>query len=280
MKAPGLSDVVKRALRIAPARQLPTLAPITFRQWAARNAVPVVEGPDRADVILWVDTFNNHFHPRIAQSAYEVLKSAGYSAAIPGRALCCGRPLYDVGMLDRAKGYLQSIMDHLGDSIEAGTPLVVLEPSCASVFRDELRNLFPTDPRARRLSAQTVLLSEFLQSGPLMYEPPRVARRVLLHGHCHQKALMKMDHAQALLRKMGVTVEMPDSGCCGMAGAFGFEADTFAISQAIGERVLLPAVRAASPGTLIVADGFSCREQIRQATGRRALHLAELLSNH
>jgi len=212
-----------------------------------------------------------------------VLEWAGYLVTIPRANLCCGRPLYDFGLLDRAKRYLQTILVELRAPIDAGTPIVVLEPSCASVFRDELRNLFPNDARALALSRQTVLLSELLESGPLRYEPPRMSGRLLLHGHCHQKALMKMSHAEAVLRKMGLTVEAPDSGCCGMAGAFGFEADKYAVSQAIGERVLLPAVRATSLDTLIVTDGFSCREQIRQATGRPAVHLAEVLkmaSNH
>jgi Fe-S oxidoreductase len=228
-------------------------------------------------VILWVDTFNNSFHPETSRAAFDVLESAGYSIAIPGRPLCCGRPLYDFGMLDRARRYLSRIMNELAPQIEAGMPIVVLEPSCASVFRDELRNLFPEDIRAQRLSRQTVLLSEFLQSGPLPYEAPRLAARVLLHGHCHQKALMKLSHAEAVLAGTGASIDVPDSGCCGMAGAFGFEAAKYEVSQAIGERRLLPAVRAAAPDTLIVADGFSCREQIRQATGRRALHLAEAL---
>jgi FAD/FMN-containing dehydrogenase/Fe-S oxidoreductase len=289
MRAPGLNHVIKRVLDIASARQLPQLAPITFRQWAAKQGVRVVGSDTREaggmHVILWVDTFNNHFHPETTRAALEVLESAGYSVSIPRVRLCCGRPLYDFGLLDRAKRYLRSIIEELADAIDAGTPIVVLEPSCASVFRDELRNLFPLDPRARRLSAQTVLLSELLASGSSAYEPPRLPGRALLHGHCHQKALMKMDHAQTLMRKMGLTVDTPDSGCCGMAGAFGFEADKFAVSLAIGERVLLPAVRGAAAGTLIVADGFSCREQIRQATGRTALHLAEVLampgaSNH
>jgi FAD/FMN-containing dehydrogenase/Fe-S oxidoreductase len=291
MHAPGVSDLVKRVLDIAPARQLPRLAPMTFRQWAAKRRVRAIGAGNKVDgdaaggthVILWVDTFNNHFHPETTRAALEVLESAGYSVTIPRRGLCCGRPLYDFGLLDRAKRYLRSIIEELGDAIDAGTRIVVLEPSCASVFRDELRNLFPLDPRARRLSAQTVLLSELLASGSSTYAPPQLAGRVLLHGHCHQKALMKMDHAQTLMRQMGLTIDTPDSGCCGMAGAFGFEAEKFAVSQAIGERVLLPAVRAAAADTLIVADGFSCREQIRQATGRRAMHLAEVIalaSNH
>ncbi|HTH02138.1 MAG TPA: FAD-binding and (Fe-S)-binding domain-containing protein [Vicinamibacterales bacterium] len=289
--APAVGSLLKRMLHIAPARQLPRLSRVTFRQWAGERERRTVgraqktasgEG-DRSEVILWVDTFNNHFHPETTRAALEVLESAGYLVTIPRANLCCGRPLYDFGLLDRAKRYLQTILVELRAPIDAGTPIVVLEPSCASVFRDELRNLFPNDARALALSRQTVLLSELLESGPLRYEPPRMSGRLLLHGHCHQKALMKMSHAEAVLRKMGLTVEAPDSGCCGMAGAFGFEADKYAVSQAIGERVLLPAVRATSLDTLIVTDGFSCREQIRQATGRPAVHLAEVLkmaSNH
>jgi Fe-S oxidoreductase/FAD/FMN-containing dehydrogenase len=283
--APALGPLVKRMLHIAPARELPRLSRTTFRQWAAKARVRTVgrddktsREPDRTEVILWIDTFNNHFHPETTRAALEVLQAAGYSVTIPRANLCCGRPLYDFGLLDRAKKYLHAILVELSESIDAGTPIVVLEPSCASVFRDELRNLFPTDARAYALSRQTVLLSELLESRPLKYEPPQMSGRVLLHGHCHQKALMKMDHAQTLMRRMGLTVDTPDSGCCGMAGAFGFEADKFAVSRAIGERVLLPAVRAAAAETLVVADGFSCREQIRQATGRRAVHLAEILA--
>jgi Fe-S oxidoreductase len=155
--------------------------------------------------------------------------------------------------------------------------VVVLEPGCASVFRDELRNLFPKDPRATRLASQTYLLSEFLERQAPGYQPPRISARVLLHGHCHQKALMKMGDEESLLRKMGVDLQTLDSGCCGMAGSFGFEKEKFAVSQAVGERVLLPAVRQWPADELIVSDGFSCREQIRQATGRRAMHLAEAM---
>jgi Fe-S oxidoreductase len=287
MQTPGLSQVVKQIVHIAPERRLPSLAPMTFRQWAKKHAVPTVgrrrrndrsaASAKRPNVILWVDTFNNYFHPETSRAAMQVLESAGYAVAIPPAGLCCGRPLYDFGLLDRAKAYLRLILNELEDSIDAGVPLVVLEPSCASVFRDELRNLFPTDDRAVRLSRLTVVLSELLESGRIPYEPPPLAKRVLLHGHCHQRALMKMGHEEAILRKMGTTLDSPDTGCCGMAGAFGFEADKFAVSQAIGERRLLPAVRAATADTLVVADGFSCREQIEQATGRRAMHLAEVL---
>jgi Fe-S oxidoreductase len=153
-------------------------------------------------------------------------------------------------------------------------PLIVLEPSCAAVFRDELLQLFPEDPRARRLSALTHTLAELLESSP--FKPPRLAERAVVHGHCHHKAVMGMEADRALLSRIGLDFEILDSGCCGMAGAFGFDKDHYEVSIACGERVLLPAVRAAAPGTLVIADGFSCREQIVQTTGRRALHLAEV----
>jgi Fe-S oxidoreductase len=197
--------------------------------------------------------------------------------SIPRQPLCCGRPLYDFGMIGRAKEYLERILRTLAGPIDAGLPMVVLEPSCASVFRDELRNLFPTDSRAERLRSQTFLLSEFLERHAPGFEPPQLSRNVLLHGHCHQKALMKMTDEESLLKKMGARLQSIDSGCCGMAGPFGFERDKFAVSQAVGERVLLPAVRETAADTLIVSDGFSCREQILQATGRRAIHLAEAM---
>jgi Fe-S oxidoreductase len=155
--------------------------------------------------------------------------------------------------------------------------MVILEPSCASVFRDELRNLFPDDARADRLRGQTFLLSEFLQQRVPDYQLPQLSQKVLLHGHCHHKAIMKMTDEETLLRKMGADLQSVDAGCCGMAGPFGFEKGKYAVSQAIGERVLLPAVRQAESDTLIVSDGFSCREQILQATGREPLHLAEVM---
>ena len=289
-RAPGVSRIIGRALDLAPERQLPRLSPTSFAQWARRRGVrtvgksaPTSGGPAaasaaaRPQVMLWVDTFNNYLRPETSQAALSVLQAAGCDVVIAARRLCCGRPLYDFGLLDRAKLYLRSILDELGEQIDAGIPLIVLEPSCASVFRDELRNLFPTDARATRLRMQTMLLPEFLQSRLPDYQPPRLDRRVLLHGHCHQKAIMKMGDEESLLRKMGLELESLDSGCCGMAGAFGFEAGKYAVSQAVGERVLLPAVRAAEAGTMIVSDGFSCREQIQHATGRRAMHVAEVL---
>jgi Fe-S oxidoreductase len=226
---------------------------------------------------LWADTFNNYFRPQTARAALEVLRAAGFRVAVPHAHLCCGRPLYDFGMLDLAKGYLRRILQVLESPIRAGVPIMVLEPSCASVFRDELRNLFPGDDLAMRLRAQTFLLTEFLEHHAPAFRPPQLPRNVLLHGHCHHRAVLRWSDEESLLRKMGANLETVDSGCCGMAGPFGFEKGKYQISQAVGERVLLPAVRRASSDTLIVSDGFSCREQILHATGRQALHLAEVI---
>jgi FAD/FMN-containing dehydrogenase/Fe-S oxidoreductase len=284
--APGFDGLLRSLLGLPKQRKLPRFAKRTFQNWvrSQKGSAPHAlrsEGSKvstgKRTVILWPDTFTNYFHPEIGQAALEVLEEAGVEVVVPQSHLCCGRPLYDFGMLDHAKKYLTRVLQSLGDEIDAGLPIVVLEPSCASVFRDELRGLFPGDPRAARLREQTFLLSDFLHSHVPGYKPPRLQRKVLLHGHCHHKALMGLSAEEALLRKMGVELESPDSGCCGMAGAFGFERGKYKISRAIGERVLLPAVRQAAPETLIVSDGFSCREQIAQLTGRRALHLTEIL---
>ncbi|HEX9014468.1 MAG TPA: heterodisulfide reductase-related iron-sulfur binding cluster, partial [Chloroflexota bacterium] len=234
--------------------------------------------PSRAGtrrVILWADTFNNHFHPTTAEAAVEVLEAAGYRVEVPEGHLCCGRPLYDYGMLGLAKRLLRQVMSALEPEIEAGVPIVGLEPSCVAVFRDELPNLFPDNQVAQRLSKQVFTLGEFLANDG--YHPPTLTRKAVVHGHCHQKALMGMGDDEAVLSRMGLEYEVLDSGCCGMAGSFGFEKEHYGVSIAVGERVLLPAVRAAGNGTLVVADGFSCREQIAQTTDRRALHLAEVI---
>lgn len=285
-QAPGFRHLLRKVLHLAPRRQMPRFASTSFRQWARKNQLPMVGGegeqPSPAEtgtprVILWADTFNNYFHPATSRAAAAVLKNAGFDVAVPGKHLCCGRPLYDFGMIERAKEHLRRILTVLGPQLDAGLPIVVLEPSCASVFRDELRNLFPHEARAERLRNQTFLLSEFLQHHAPDYQPPRLSQKVLLHGHCHHKAVLKMNDEEALLRRMGADLQSIDSGCCGMAGPFGFDKDKFEISQAIGERVLLPLVRQAPSDTLVVSDGFSCREQIFQATGRRAFHLAEAM---
>jgi len=281
-QAPGFRHILQSALHLAPQRRVPQFARSTFQHWARKNRVPGLgqnkgAGFPKGEVILWADTFNNYFHPDTSRAALEVLQRAGFHVRVPQIHLCCGRPLYDFGMLDRAKNYLEHIMSALSAPILAGIPIVVLEPSCASVFRDELRNLFPMDQRAIRLRSQTFLLSEFLEQHAPGYEAPLVGQKILLHGHCHHKSIMKLGDEESLLRKMGADLQSIDSGCCGMAGPFGFEKDKYAVSQAVGERVLLPAVRNTPADALIVSDGFSCREQILQATGRKALHLAEVM---
>ena len=205
----------------------------------------------------------------------EVLEHAGYQVAIPEASLCCGRPLYDFGMLDTARAMLKRVLVELRGQIGAGTPIIGLEPSCVSVFRDEMTNLLGNDEIAQRMKAQTFLLSEFLVSAD--YRPPQLKRKALVHGHCHHKSVLKFDAEHELLKRTGLDFEVVDSGCCGMAGSFGFEAAKYDVSVKIGERVLLPAVRRADPDTLIIADGFSCFQQIEGLTGRRALHLAEVL---
>ena len=275
-RAPGLRRLAKAAAGVAQQREMPAFAPQTFKRWW-RHRPARFRDMSAQRVLLWADTFNNHFHPETAVAAVEVLEAAGFVVDVPGGALCCGRPLYDFGMLDTAKRLLRQILDALASELAAGTPIVVLEPSCAAVFRDELVNLFPDDENALRLKAQTYLLSEFLEQFAPDFQTATMQRHAVVHGHCHQKALMGMHAEEAVLRKHVATVETLDSGCCGMAGAFGFEASHYDVSIACGERVLLPAVRGAPKDTLIIADGFSCREQIAQTTDRRALHLAEAL---
>ena len=212
-------------------------------------------------------------------AAHEVLSAAGFQVQVPAQHVCCGRPLYDFGFLDQARKYLLDILEKFGAQIDSGMPFVVLEPSCASVFRDELINFFPANERAGRLAKQTLLLSEALTRLAPGFRPPQLSgREMVLHGHCHQKALMGMGDELSLLQATSAKVTMLDSGCCGMAGPFGFERDKYEVSQALGERVLLPAVRAAAAETILITDGFSCREQIRQNSPRHALHLAEVLT--
>jgi Fe-S oxidoreductase len=276
MSATSVGPIIKRIAGVAPQRALPKFAARSFRGEFSRKPPAAYEGSP--SVMLWPDTWNNYFHPPALQAAEQVLSAAGFRVELPQGHICCGRPLYDFGFLADAKRYLDDVMTRLRPQIEAGTPIVVLEPSCASVFRDELRNLFPDDPRAQRLRAQVVLLSEFLAQQAPNYTPPQTPRRKLLvHGHCHQKSIMKMNDELTLLRATGAEVEYLDSGCCGMAGPFGFEKEKFEISQTLAERVLLPAVRNAPAETMIITDGFSCREQIAQNSSRRAVHFAEAI---
>jgi FAD/FMN-containing dehydrogenase/Fe-S oxidoreductase len=301
--APGLANAVMslpitRALGgIAPERQMPRFAKTTFRrrsdsqsgrtsrrtgETGRRTGESDLRASDQREsdlrakrVLLWPDTFNNHFHPGTASAAAEVLEAAGFDVIIPRKRLCCGRPLYDWGFLGMAKSLLRETMEALRPELDQGIPIVGLEPSCVSVFRDELPNLFPASEEAIRLSKAVMTLPEFLLRNHV--EPPKLRGKALVQGHCHHKAILRFSDEEQVLKKMGLEVDQPDSGCCGMAGAFGFERDKYELSMRVGERVLLPAVREAARDTIIIADGFSCREQIAQSTGRKALHLAQVL---
>ncbi|HET7386040.1 MAG TPA: FAD-binding and (Fe-S)-binding domain-containing protein [Nocardioidaceae bacterium] len=273
--APVLSSLVKAAAGVAPQRELPSYAPTTYRSLRTDGA-PARDG---MPVILWVDTFSNYFQPQVAQAAVEVLEAAGFDVRVPDRQMCCGRPLYDYGMLGTARRYLDTVLGSTREEIEAGVPVVGLEPSCVAVFRDELPNLMPHDENARRLASQTFTLAQLLAKHAPDWQPPRLDADVLVQVHCHQGAVLGYEKERALLDRMGVRVQVPDSGCCGMAGSFGYEkGEKYDVSVACGERVILPEVRAAQPETIVLADGFSCREQIGQLTERTAVHLAEVLA--
>ncbi len=241
-QSPILRDVTKRVGGVAPERQIPVFAHQPFTAWFKNRPPRNVGG---SEVMLWPDTFNNYFFPDTARAAVEVLEDAGYRVVVPERSLCCGRPLYDYGFLDQAKRQLRQILVTLAPQIEAGIPIVGLEPSCVAVFRDELLNLFPNDDNARKLSKQSFLFSEFLVDVAKDYQPPKVGQQAVVHGHCHHKAIMGMDAEEAVLHRAEVDYQLLDSGCCGMAGAFGFERDHYDVSIKCGERVLLPAVRSA-----------------------------------
>jgi FAD/FMN-containing dehydrogenase/Fe-S oxidoreductase len=273
-QTPGFSDLMKSVLDIPKQRQIPAFAPETFRDWFNHRKSDRSPGPQ---VILWADTFNNHFHAHTAKAAVEVLEHMGWRVRIPREKLCCGRPLYDFGMLDEAKLYLKRILGSLERDIQAGYPIVVLEPSCASVFKEELKNLLPEEHLSEKLSGQTMLLSEFIQKKASEFKFPQLKRKAMVQSHCHHKSIFKTDAEEKLFKRLGIEANLLDSGCCGMAGPFGFEAAKYEVSQACGERVLLPAVRTAPADELVIADGFSCREQIRQSTDRYPLHLADVL---
>ncbi len=272
--APGIAGLLKSALHLHPKRSFPRFA----ASWTSRRRPHRPIPQNARKVFLWADTFNNYFHPQVLSSAFDVLAGAGFYVQRSRKHLCCGRPLYDFGLLKTAKQYLLKVLDELAPQLAAGTPIVVLEPSCASVFKDELCNLLPQDARAAKLRDATWLLSDFLLEYAPDWQPPQLDREVLVHAHCHHRAVFGVNSELQLLKKTGAKVSLLDSGCCGMAGPFGFERDKYEVSQTLGNRVLLSAVRNASPETIILTDGFSCAQQITQNTAARPLHLAELLA--
>ncbi len=253
-------------------------APSTTGHRALRgglNPMGQVRARKPETVLLWPDTFNGYFTPGPLQAAAHVLSEAGFEVRIPQRPLCCGRPLYAPGMLSLARRLWRRNLAALEPYIRADMPIVAVEPACAASFRDELPNLFPKDEDAKRLSRQVHLLSEFLEMED--YVPPRLDGRAVVHGHCHHRAVLQMDAEISVLKKTGLEVRMLDETCCGMAGDFGFRAKTYDVSIGVAELGFLPALRDTPDDVHFVANGYSCREQGRQAGCRTPLTLAELL---
>jgi Fe-S oxidoreductase len=277
--APALANAVaatpiaKWAAGIDRRAQLPRFASRTFRGWFRERTTGM--GGER--LLLWPDTFNNYFRPRTLIAATQLLARAGFQLVIPPKSLCCGRPLYDWGFLDKAKQRFERIFDTIHDDIDRGTPVVVLEPACASAFKDELLNLLPDRAEAKRLSAQVHYIADFIAERIDRFPKFLTGGSALVQPHCHHHAVIGFDLELALLDRLGMEVERPRQGCCGMAGAFGMAKETFDVGQAIGERVLLPRVRELDEETIVVADGFSCREQIETHGGRPTAHIVELL---
>jgi len=275
-----------RALGIDARRRLPAFARERFTRWFHTRPVPPRPGsapaalPGGGRVLLLVDTFTEYYYPEIGRAAVRVLEAAGCEVALAD-TVCCGRPMISNGMLREAKALAEENVGRLRASAEDGTPIVGLEPSCAATLKDEYPDLVP-GPAAEAVAGRTFLFEELvglLAAGGVRWPYAREERRVVLHGHCHQKALVGIGPSADALRAVpGWQVDALDSGCCGMAGSFGVEREHYEVSLAMGERVLFKAVRAAPANALIVAAGASCRQQIAHGTGRRAVHLAEALA--
>ncbi len=277
LHAPVISDLVIRAGGIDEHRTAPLFAEQSFQSWFA-NREHGGTG-ERGEVVLWPDSFTNNFHPSVPQAAVEVMEAAGWRVVVPAARVCCGLTWISTGQLDIAKRVLMRTVEVLRPHLRAGTLVVGLEPSCTAVFRSDASELFPDDQDVTKLRQQTVTLAELLHDHTPGWTPPQVARTARIQTHCHQHAILGFDADKALLADAGVDADVLDSGCCGLAGNFGFEKGHYDVSEACGERVLLPEVRGADPRDVIMADGFSCRTQIEQGDsgGRSAVHLAELL---
>ena len=293
LTGPITSSLIKHIVGVAQQRELPRLAAKSYikeRAASESSNIPKTSNHKNAQglegqsaqprVVLWPDTWNNYYHPQTLAAAETVLTQAGFRVETPKGHICCGRPLYDFGHLGAARSYLANVLDHMTTQIDTGLPFIFLEPSCASVFKDELPELFPNDSRAQRLRDQVWLFADWIAAKAPGFATGRLqGAQILIHGHCHHKAVFGGPASEiSLLRQAGATVEAIEAGCCGMAGPFGFEADKFEVSKTIANQGLLPAVRSAGPMTIVVADGFSCREQIAQLGHRKAMHFAEVLA--
>ncbi|MEW2269099.1 FAD-linked oxidase C-terminal domain-containing protein [Streptomyces griseofuscus] len=280
LHAPGPARAGKLLAGVDGSRAAPVFAEESFVQWWRARAD---EPPDPADprtVLLWPDTFTTYFHPAIGRSAVRVLADAGFRVAVPTRPVCCGLTWISTGQLETAKRVLRRTLEVLAPYLEAGTPVIGLEPSCTAVFRSDAPELLPDNQDVQRLAGQVRTFAEQLvHHAPDDWRPPALARQALVQTHCHQHAVLKDDADRALMRRAHLDADVLDEGCCGLAGNFGFERGHHEVSMAVAEQGVLPAVRGAAPDSLVLADGFSCRTQIEEGgTGRRALHLAEALA--
>ncbi|WP_037763041.1 FAD-binding and (Fe-S)-binding domain-containing protein [Streptomyces sp. 142MFCol3.1] len=281
LQAPGLGGLGKRLAGVARDREPPVFARQSFLQWWQSREI--VAEPDPADprtVVLWPDTFSTYFHPSIAISAAQVLEDAGFKVAVPTEPVCCGLTWISTGQLGVAEKVLRRTLDVLRPYLDAGTPVIGLEPSCTAVFRSDAAELMSADEDVKRLAGQVRTFAEQLvHHAPDDWQPPQLSRRAMVQTHCHQHAIMKFDADRELMRRARVDADVLNAGCCGLAGNFGFERGHHEVSMAVAEQGVLPAVRAAPLNSLVLADGFSCRTQIEQGdTSRRALHLAEVLA--
>jgi FAD/FMN-containing dehydrogenase/Fe-S oxidoreductase len=274
-QTPGVAAAAKWAGGIAQERSIPPYARETFVHWFRRRPKRPANG---RRVLLWPDTFNNHFRVPTAIAATRVLENLGYEVIVPTAPVCCGRPLYDWGRLDAAKTLWRKTFEVLGPEIDAGMPIIGLEPACVSAFRDELAGLFPGEEQAKLLAKNTRLLTEFLDQEGADLQHLNTGAHALVQFHCHHHAVLDTAAEQRVLDRLGLDYEVMASGCCGMAGSFGFETQKYPVSMAAAERVLLPKLRASSSNSIILADGFSCREQIEQGSRRPTLHVAELIA--
>lgn len=257
--------------------KFPKIASKSFRSTATAKRILQNEGIRAGnDVLLWVDSFNNGFTPKVLEAGVTVLEALGFTVKLMKRHVCCGRPYYDVGMIDEAKSNLEQILTQLEPVLEDGLPVIVLEPSCLSVFRDEMPGLFPNDKRAKQLEKSIMTLSEFIKSRAL--ELPSINEDVRIHGHCHQKSCGGMGGEQGVLEKLGGKGQVIAAGCCGVAGAYAYHSKTAPIAKIIGENEFKPHIDKIPQEAAVVADGFSCRGQIRNVSGREAMHLAEYLA--
>jgi Fe-S oxidoreductase len=268
-----LAALAKRLGGIDARRPLPQFATQSFREWFAGQ--PARTG---APVLLWVDTFTDHFTPEVGQAAVRVLEAAGYSVEVTGQPVCCGLTWISTGQLNGARRQLRRTLAALDPAVRRGTPIVGLEPSCTAVLRGEIAELLPDDPRAAKVRTATRTLAELLaETG--QWEPPDLTGvRAVAQPHCHHHAVMGWHTDSALLARAGAEVRTV-GGCCGLAGNFGVERGHYDVSRAVAETALLPAVRDAAPGTVVLADGFSCRTQLDQLGHVGSTHLAQLLAS-